>query len=145
MPVVYTTAFYALVVRGRISSGDTVLIHSGTGGVGQAAIRYHHFENIFNAIYRIFPAVKLKLSLENILNIFALNINCVYTLEPHHRGGCNEYPQSMFWIKNKQNKFTPALNPSFTIYKSGVHQNNMTVKCIYMYYKNFKRYYRVYM
>ena len=39
VPVVYTTAFYALVVRGKISSDNTVLIHSGTGGVGQAAIR----------------------------------------------------------------------------------------------------------
>lgn len=38
MPVVYTTAYYSLVVRGRIQPGETVLIHSGSGGVGQAAI-----------------------------------------------------------------------------------------------------------
>lgn len=38
MPVVYTTAYYALVVRGRMQHGETVLIHSGSGGVGQAAI-----------------------------------------------------------------------------------------------------------
>lgn len=38
MPVVYTTAYYSLVVRGRIQHGETVLIHSGSGGVGQAAI-----------------------------------------------------------------------------------------------------------
>lgn len=38
MPVVYTTAYYALVVRGRIQPGESVLIHSGSGGVGQAAI-----------------------------------------------------------------------------------------------------------
>ncbi|XP_060583977.1 fatty acid synthase-like [Ruditapes philippinarum] len=38
IPVVYTTAYYALVVRGNIHHGDTVLIHSGSGGVGQAAI-----------------------------------------------------------------------------------------------------------
>ncbi len=29
VPVVYTTVYYALVVRGRIKSGDKVLIHSG--------------------------------------------------------------------------------------------------------------------
>ena len=29
---------YALIVRGRIKKGDSILIHSGTGGVGQAAI-----------------------------------------------------------------------------------------------------------
>ncbi|XP_047400181.1 fatty acid synthase isoform X1 [Sciurus carolinensis] len=38
VPVVYTTAYYALVVRGRIQRGESVLIHSGSGGVGQAAI-----------------------------------------------------------------------------------------------------------
>ncbi|XP_064351418.1 fatty acid synthase [Camelus dromedarius] len=38
VPVVYSTAYYALVVRGRVQPGETVLIHSGSGGVGQAAI-----------------------------------------------------------------------------------------------------------
>jgi len=38
VPVAYATAFYALVVRGRIRAGETVLIHSGSGAVGQAAI-----------------------------------------------------------------------------------------------------------
>ena len=28
--------------------------------------------------------------------IFAQNIDCGYSLEPPHRGGSNEYPQSMF-------------------------------------------------
>ena len=31
-----------------------------------------------------------------------------------HRGGSNEYPQCMFWIKNKKIRYTPA-NPSFSI------------------------------
>lgn len=38
VPVVYATVYYALVVRGSIKAGDRVLIHSGSGGVGQAAI-----------------------------------------------------------------------------------------------------------
>lgn len=38
VPVAYSTAYYALVVRGRVQQGDTVLVHSGSGGVGQAAI-----------------------------------------------------------------------------------------------------------
>ena len=49
--------------------------------------------------------------------IFAQNIDCGYTLEPPRRGGSNEYPQSMFWSKNKKNRYTTAY-PSFT--KSGV-------------------------
>ncbi|GAB1597533.1 fatty acid synthase-like, partial [Argonauta hians] len=43
VPVVYSTVYYALVVRGQIKKGDTVLIHSGSGGVGQAAISVAHF------------------------------------------------------------------------------------------------------
>ena len=46
----------------------------------------------------------------DIFLIFAQNIDCGYTL-----GGSNEYPQSMFWSKNKKNRYTPA-NPSFAIY-----------------------------
>uniref|UniRef100_H9H9W4 Fatty acid synthase n=1 Tax=Nomascus leucogenys TaxID=61853 RepID=H9H9W4_NOMLE len=38
VPVVCSTAYYALVVRGRVRPGETVLIHSGSGGVGQATI-----------------------------------------------------------------------------------------------------------
>lgn len=38
IPVVYTTAYYALVLRGRLKKGERILIHSGSGGVGQAAI-----------------------------------------------------------------------------------------------------------
>lgn len=43
VPVVYSTVFYALVVRGQIKKGDSILIHSGSGGVGQAAISVAHF------------------------------------------------------------------------------------------------------
>ena len=50
----------------------------------------------------------------DIFLIFAQNIDCGYTLEPPRRGGSNEYPQSMFWSKNKKNRYTPA-NPSLTI------------------------------
>ena len=49
--------------------------------------------------------------------IFAQNIDCGYTLE--QRGGSNEYPQSMFWNKNKKNMYT-RVNPTFSIYKWGV-------------------------
>ena len=46
--------------------------------------------------------------------IFAQIIDCGYTLEPPHRSGSNEYPQSMFGSKNKKNRYAPAF-PSFSI------------------------------
>ncbi|RDD36517.1 Fatty acid synthase [Trichoplax sp. H2] len=38
VPVVYATAYYSLITRGQLKDGESVLIHSGAGGVGQAAI-----------------------------------------------------------------------------------------------------------
>ena len=39
VPMAYVTAYYALIVRAGIQRGDTVLIHSATSAVGQAAVR----------------------------------------------------------------------------------------------------------
>ena len=39
MPVAYCTAFDALVIRGRLQPHHRVLVHSGAGAVGLAAIR----------------------------------------------------------------------------------------------------------
>ncbi|KAL8919077.1 MAG: hypothetical protein Q9208_006961 [Pyrenodesmia sp. 3 TL-2023] len=38
IPIVYATAFYALVHLARLQKGESVLIHSAAGGVGQAAL-----------------------------------------------------------------------------------------------------------
>ena len=51
---------------------------------------------------------KFHLKIFDILNIFAQNIDCGYTLEPPQRGGSNEYPQSMFWIKNQKKQVYPC-------------------------------------
>ncbi|KAH7030733.1 uncharacterized protein B0I36DRAFT_288346 [Microdochium trichocladiopsis] len=37
--VIFTTVYYSLVTLARLEAGQTVLIHSGSGGVGQAAIQ----------------------------------------------------------------------------------------------------------
>ena len=71
--------------------------------------------------YRFFWALKIEnFQLKNvdIFLIFAQNIDCGYTLELPRRGSSYEYPHSMFWSKNKKNRFTPAY-PSLTIYKVG--------------------------
>lgn len=39
IPVAFSTAWYALVERGRIRAGDDVLVHGAAGGVGLAAIQ----------------------------------------------------------------------------------------------------------
>ncbi|KAH9376324.1 hypothetical protein HPB48_018775 [Haemaphysalis longicornis] len=39
VPAAYATTYCALHVRGRLQPGESVLIHSGSGAVGQASIR----------------------------------------------------------------------------------------------------------
>ena len=76
-----------------------------------------HYENMPMQYAEIFKDVKkqnFQLKFLDIFLIFAQNIDCGYTLEPPRRGGSNEYPQSMFWSKNKKNRNTPAY-PSFAI------------------------------
>jgi acyl transferase domain-containing protein/NADPH:quinone reductase-like Zn-dependent oxidoreductase/SAM-dependent methyltransferase len=38
MPLIFLTAYYALVTAGGLTKGETILIHAAAGGVGQAAI-----------------------------------------------------------------------------------------------------------
>ena len=65
-----------------------------------------HYENLPMQYTEIFLALKIEnfqLKKVDIFLIFAQNIGC-----------SNEYPQSMFWSKNKKNRHTPAY-PSFSI------------------------------
>lgn len=52
IPVVYATAVMALISRGRMKKGESILIHSGSGGVGQAAIRLslHHGLTVYTTV-----------------------------------------------------------------------------------------------
>ena len=56
---------------------------------------------------------KIHWKIFDIFLIFAQNIDCGYTLEPPRRGGFNEYPQSMFWSKNKKKIGIPLRTPVF--------------------------------
>lgn len=38
IPCVYSTVYYALVVRGKMKRGESILVHAGGGGIGLAAI-----------------------------------------------------------------------------------------------------------
>ena len=80
-------------------------------------VQFSHYENLPMQYTEIFSPVKIEnfqWKIFDIFLIFAQNIDCGYTLEPPRRGGSNEYPQSMFWSKNKKNRHTPAY-PSFAI------------------------------
>ena len=65
-------------------------------------------------IFKFVKNKKIPSNVFDIFLIFAQNIDYGYTLEPPRGGGSNEYPQCMFWSKNKKNRYTPAY-PSFTI------------------------------
>ena len=90
------------------------------------------FRKRAHAIYRNCFGCKnenLQLNIFDIFLTFAQNIDCVYALEPHWRGGSNEDSQSMFCRKNKKNKYTP-LYPNFTILKWGLRvEVNITQTC----------------
>ena len=82
-----------------------------------ALTKQKHYENLpmqYTEIFKVVKIEKFQWNFFDMFLIFAQNIDCGYTLEPPCRGGSNEYPQSMFWSKNKKNRYTPA-NPSFTI------------------------------
>ena len=88
----------------------------------------HFHSNIYISIMKTYPCNIERffsaLQIENfqlkkfVILIFAQNIDCWSTLEPPRRGGSNKYPQSMFWSKNKKNRYTPAYS-SFAILKWG--------------------------
>ena len=44
----------------------------------------------------------------DIFQISAQNIDCGYSLEPPRWGGSTEYPQSMFFSRNKKNNVYPS-------------------------------------
>ena len=72
----------------------------------------HKFAHAINRDFRALKIESFQLKIFGIFLIFAQNIDCGYTLEPPRRVGSTEYPQSMFWSKNKKNSYTPAF-PAF--------------------------------
>ena len=54
----------------------------------------------------------------DIFQVSAQNIDCWYSLEPPHRGGSNEYPQSVVLSRNKKNNAYPC-KPQFYYIKVG--------------------------
>ena len=80
------------------------------------SLRKHAYSNIL----KIVPSKNENIQIKNsdIFHIFAQNIDCGYSLEPRHRGGSNEYPQSMFTSRNKKDNVYPC-KPQFYFIKVG--------------------------
>ena len=64
------------------------------------SLRKHAYSNILKILPSVSENVQIKGS--DIFHISAQNINCGYSLEPLRQGGSNEYPQSMFLSRNKE-------------------------------------------
>ena len=73
------------------------------------------FKYIENSISKNWKFSEKK---NDIFPISAQNIDCGYSLKPPRRGGSNEYPQSMFLIRNKKNNLYPC-KPQFYYIKVG--------------------------
>ena len=74
------------------------------------------------------PSKMMKISLETFdlyFNTFAQNIDCGNTLDPTHRCGSNEYPQSRSWTKIKKTMM-PLLIPVL-LYKSGPRYKGVNI------------------
>ena len=80
------------------------------------SFRKHTYSNIL----RILPPKNENLQMKNsdIFLISAQNIDCRYSLEPPRWGGSNEYPQFMFFSRNKKNNVYPC-KPQFYNIKVG--------------------------
>ena len=74
----------------------------------------------YSYILKILPPKNENFQIKNsdIFHVSAQNIDCGYSLEPPHRGGSNEYPQSMFSSRNKENNVYPC-KPQFYYIKVG--------------------------
>ena len=74
--------------------------------VKRATLRKHAYLNILKISPQKTGSFLIKILI--FFHISAQNIDCGYSLEPPRRGGSNEYPQSMFFSRNKKNNVYPC-------------------------------------
>ena len=93
---------------------------------------FFHYENTPIQIYWKFYNQKRENLNSDIFHISAQNIDYGYSLEPPHRGGSNEYPQSMFLSRNKKNNIYPC-KPQFYYIKVGFEGSKLYRRVFVMY------------
>ena len=64
---------------------------------------------------RLFKYRKFQIKILIIFLFLLKNVDCGYSLEPHHRSDSNEYPQSMFLSRNKKNNVYPCKHQFYYI------------------------------
>ena len=74
VPVVFATAYYSLVCVANLQAGETVLIHSGAGGVGQAAIRLAQ-----RLKARVFTTVGSSQKKQLLKDMYAIPESCIFS------------------------------------------------------------------
>ena len=82
----------------------------------EKSLRKHAYSNILKISPPTTESFQIKIL--TFFHISAQNIDCGYLLEPPHQGGSNEYPQSMFFSRNKKNNVYPY-KPQFCYRKVG--------------------------
>ena len=82
----------------------------------QEPLRKHTYSNILKISPPQTESFQIKILI--FFHISAQNIDCGYSLEPPRGGGSNEYPQSMFLSRNKNNNVYPC-KPQFYYIKVG--------------------------
>ena len=118
----HSTGKYIVVIRG-LSTAETPMMF------------LFHYENTPIQIHWEFYHQKMKNFRCRILVVFifsAQNIDCGYLLEPPRRGGSNEYPQSMYWSRNKKNKVYPYKPP--VLYKMWGLRGSRLYKHVFLMY-----------
>ena len=92
------------------------------------SLRKHTYSNIL----RILPLKNENLQMKNsdIFLISAQNIDYGYSLELPHWGGSNEYPQSLFLIRNKKNNVYPC-KPQFYYITVGF-EGSKWYRCVFV-------------
>ena len=94
---------------------ENSFINSGPIVIGKT-LRIHACSNILNILQPKKENFQIKQS--DIFYISAQSIDCGYSLEPPRRGGSNEYPQPMFFSRNKKNNVY-SCKPQFYYIKVG--------------------------
>ena len=91
-------------------------------------LRKHAYSNILNILPPKNENFRIKIRIFFLIS--AQNIDCGYSLEPPWRGCSNEYQQSVFWSRNKNNNVY-SCKPQFYYIKVGFKGVNIIKACFH--------------